>query len=886
MEMVIKEKPSTGRLALLEAFVDAHFDPETGEPACGGFFEVLKRLGRKDLNFGPQAQELGRLSTEEETFVRDMHSDRCDDARKAARKKNFDAQFPPISYDCRANPFYKQLSAIERLVFEALSPDGKGVVNPAAATTLAQAVHERWFEVPYLPFSPTELLKHSCAQGDAHAAYLLATLRTEDDAWLEKSAEKRKSYLDRANRLGHQGAYHTLLQADMEDMDSDFRNADQTEWFLDELMDQLQLAKKRGPTAEGEALVDMGIQLDDASYSLMIHGHPDFPNFSAYQGQHEIALGWIKKAAATSTRAKHWLATSPLLNRLEVAERIDLLSAAAWPESDASPFYPALVDLAEIYAKVGSSTSNADKARACLAQAIDTIKAPEPLTSIRLADLDEQLNAGLPSNQAYEHYASAAKSSAYAAFRAGVLALRKAMVCGDRHVSLTHFEACVQFETEDDDELTLKAKLCAEAALLIGWGDFNSNGRWNNDAWNNAAVVLVQHLDRTAYRASPTSLWLLEEDIKILLDINPHYRQLMKLRFEFNGHEELHRYTKEFSVLHEYAYGASDPLIFLQGIVSISTKQTISLKELNQKREIKNKTLLEAFLAGQLYLNGRVGDVDVNGQVSVAGQVLALEHFERAELLINQPQLQHGCQGSSKKSDLLRWLGGKTWEGILQAQPNGRSLDLGSALCGPMDKFGTQMMKKIQSCFKDGKLPGTSPATNVIYRDRFINTPFNVAQLAFWMLALQTYLQTNRRWEVERIEIETLDEDKKPKSRNNVNPHRWSDQWQKSATRDEVLYCTMKQLGVNGEVMSNIYGQHDRELIVKFLDGSKLRLGLGHGLDYWKPEPCDNRNIHFDFSVEPDKQVMSIVDAKVKVKNEDSKPAIGHLEWIQNLTAS
>ena len=41
------------------------------------------------------------------------------------------------------------------------------------------------------------------------------------------------------------------------------------------------------------------------------------------------------------------------------------------------------------------------------------------------------------SNQAYEHYASAAKSSAYAAFRAGVLALRKAMVRGNRHVNQT-----------------------------------------------------------------------------------------------------------------------------------------------------------------------------------------------------------------------------------------------------------------------------------------------------------------------------------------------------------------------------------------------------------------------------------------------------------------
>ena len=195
------------------------------------------------------------------------------------------------------------------------------------------------------------------------------------------------------------------------------------------------------------------------------------------------------------------------------------------------------------------------------------------------------------------------------------------------------------------------------------------------------------------------------------------------------------------------------------------------------------------------------------------------------------------------------------------------------------------MMKKIQSCFKDGHLPGTSPATNVVYRDQYINTPFNVAQLAFWMLALQTYLQTNGRWKVECIEIETLDEDNKPKFRysdKHTKPYRWNDKWLSSATRDKVLSGTLTQLGVDGKVVSGIDRQHDRELIVKFLDGSKLRLGLGHGLDYWKPEPCDKKNILFDFSVDPIEQVMSIVDANVKVKNEDDRPAIGHLEWKQN----
>ena len=581
MDIVIKEHPSTSRLALLEGFVDAHFDPETGAPACGGFFEVFTRLGRKDLNFGLQAQKLGRLSTEEETFVRDMYSDRCNDARNA--KKHLTNAFTSIANTCRENPFYKQLSTTERLVFEALSPDGKSVVNPAAATTLAQAIHERWFEVPNLLLSPIKLLRLSANQGDAHAAYLLATRQTPDKVWLEKSATARKKYLDHANWVGHQSAYETLRQVKDDEWRSDFQSDKQNDWFLDDEMKKWREANERGPTLEGEGLLDMGIQLDDASFTLMIHDHPDFNNLSAYQDQHEIALGWIRKAAATSPRANHWLATSLLVNRLKVTERIGLLSAAAWPKSKVNPFRPALVDLAEIYAEGGNSYSNVAKAQDCLKQAIETIPEPEPSIAIRLADLVEKLYSGSLS-QAYKNYASATKHSAYAAFRAGVLALRSSMVCNGVYICQTHFEACVEFELDDSDKRSLKAKTYAKAALLVGWGGGrNSNGDLSNDAWNDTAVLLVQQLAMSDYQTTQEFGWLTEEDIKRLVEINPHRRRLIYVDSEWNADEDIRTSLKKFKQNNEYAYGSSHPVLFLQGIIAASTTRVL--------REILSKSI-------------------------------------------------------------------------------------------------------------------------------------------------------------------------------------------------------------------------------------------------------------------------------------------------------
>lgn len=204
--MLAKQHVESNRLTQLVSFVDAHFDNETGKPVSGGFFEVLNRLGRADLDFGAELQGLGALSPSEKEHATVMYSKRLGHARNPDNKKRIIFKSEPLWSDVRANPFYKQLSPIDRLIFEALDPTGLSVVNPAAATTLAQAALESWFDVPQLLLTPTALLSQASEQGDSHAAYLLATAHTLTGIPLLSTETDRQTHVEFVSRLGHIGA--------------------------------------------------------------------------------------------------------------------------------------------------------------------------------------------------------------------------------------------------------------------------------------------------------------------------------------------------------------------------------------------------------------------------------------------------------------------------------------------------------------------------------------------------------------------------------------------------------------------------------------------------------------------------------------------------------
>ena len=873
VNIVPKGSPDTSRQALLEAFVDAHFDGETGASLCdpSGFYSVLIRLGRKDLDFGVEARALGALNKDEERRAREMYAI----LRREAPEQRKGAPLMLSRDHTRTSPFYKLLSTAQRLVFEALDRSGTRVIQPAVATTLAQAMLEGWFDVPPLAVFAGELLKQSSEQGDAHAAYLLATVRTPEGAYLDESEDRRQSYLEHAKRQGHRHADDELQQRALEEMEEgrDFSDEDE----LAECKIQIQHALKVGPHREGYRLFDIAIELIEANHSYLACCTPDRFDVSTYRRHREQALEWIKKAAETVARARHWIASDSMSMYGREADRLSWLTRAAQPESGVKPFHPALVDMAEIYADRGKAIFDLVEARKCLAQALEKIAAPDAEIAIRMADLDEQLNEGQSFSSALELYAGASKSSAYAGFRAGLLALRLASTDDEILDSLSHFKACLSSKSGSRCARNSEAQRYAEVVIAIGWGGWKDG----DEAWDEAAVILVQQVHEQRYRPDLESVWLRETDIQKLFDRNPQYvtykewvqggMEGEKVREKFGEHfvlehrEEGRDSRLKFLEKRHYGFGAYDPLSFLKGIIAVSTRSDVLVAQLKRDYQMDRPSILSEFLFGQLHLHDRLGE---------KMEAVALGHFEHARKLISQRQDEGGGQGVSNRAKLLRWLEENTLAGILNSQPGVRRMVLTKELNGPVSEFGTSMMGQILKRFPKNELPGTSKAIEVRYRDRYINTPLKVALLVHWMAALKKYFESNKRWAIKCVTIETTD-DMAIGGNGTFNQS-----WEMHYARNGVLWAALDDCGMRLDI-PKVFVPHDRDLQVVFEDGSELQLDLGHGLSCWIAVPGGEASINdFDFRCNPTVQSKMLVQGKVIVGSVDELTNCW-VEWRQ-----
>ena len=828
--MVAKHPAGTNRLTRIVNFVDAHFDRDTGEPVSGGFFEVLNRLGRTDLDFGAELRKLGALDASEKEYAKAMYTERRRAAISPEKRVFFESK--PLWSDLRANPFYRQMSSLDRMVFEALDSTGMLVVNPAAATTLAQAVLENWFDVPLLLLSPSAILSQASEQGDSHAAYLLATAHLQTGQPLLDAEAIRNDHLDHANRLGHVGARNAIYEADEVDWQEsvlrDEMDDENAEQCFSAWVKAKGDAKRDAPNSSGDRLLEIAEALDESLISLFLFSSSKCPDVAVYKEQIKTTDAWIERAALESARARHVLAMRA--KGKTIGDRIEMLKRAATPESGVSPYFPALIDLAELYVQPVDSVSDSKLASHFLGLALEKIPVHDSVNWIRMLDLVEVLDESASPKVLYEHYTKYVESSAYAAFRSGLFALRACASEQEFQKSASHFRTCMQFGSKEYlDERDKTSLLFAEVALSVGWG------QGEDYDWDKAAFLLVSWLHEFNYQHHARNLWLSEGDVQKLFERNPAYQRYMLAKSADLNHLDI-SVKKAVSIgadIRHPCVGNADPIPFLQGIVAVAFKANLSAEQLQRDYEMNPESMVSAFLFGQLIMSNRLQQ---------SKQSEALKYFELAWSRVKHCQLQHGGLSIDFHGQTFRWLESLSHKGLMRSQPNVRRIAIRGELDGPADEFGSKLMKLIRSGFPLTKLPCNSPAIEVHVNDRYLSRPVNIVLLYRWLAALREHLNELNLWHVEKVEIKTI-----PPVPDRVQQDSFNGVWPDKDNRDATIAEVLKEFGSNVTVKKYGFVQHDRSLRVVFQDTSELQVDLGGGLSSWEAKTSDSGE-RFDFN--------------------------------------
>jgi len=296
IDLVQKQNPDFGREALLEAFVNAHFDEKTGE-LLGEEYEfhrVLNLFGRKDINLGDIPNRIGKISFKEKQVVYLRFRELKRNAPNSKRIKNSSSQ---------TGPYLQHLTQTELLALEAFDPSGEVVTNPAVATTLVQAHLEGWMPVAALPMDAKEILMQCMNQGDMQAAYLLgvkhyAAVKKYGDfreqmnsdvklRYLIESDEERLSFLTAAKAHGNPAAIDWFEQKEMqEEMHESIRGDDDP--YVDLMASDIERALKFGPNSTGQKLFHWGVKLLETNRShYLFSGRKNWLGFPEYRSRHQ-----------------------------------------------------------------------------------------------------------------------------------------------------------------------------------------------------------------------------------------------------------------------------------------------------------------------------------------------------------------------------------------------------------------------------------------------------------------------------------------------------------------------------------------------------------------------------------------------------------------------
>lgn len=869
-ELVQKQNPDFGRSALFEAFVNAHFDGVTGE-LLGKEYEfhrVLNLLGRKDLDFGDIPVRIGKVSFEEK---KEIH------ARFLGLKRNAPKVKKEKTDSIKVGPYLKKLGTTELMAIEAFDSSGNLVTNPAVATTLAQAHLEGWISVKSLPMDAKEILMQCMNQGDMQAAFLLGSKRVsldkifiDDGGYLVDKKEERRFYLTVAKAHGNPAAIDWFEQETMqEEMQEEMRDSDGDEecdqFYFDLINTDLQLALKMGPNSTGAKLFNWGVQLAESNQQHFKSAKNAKPDLSAYFSRHALAFQWIVEAAEENAEARHYLATriddfifqkkdaiSAESYCFEVIggrgltkaeKRLALIESAAISNEGIVPYYPAYIDLAEDLLSKWENSLGIASTRGRLIEKIqrylieiEKIEKPNCNQSIRIASIWEKITLKRIHKKSIQYYSMASEKSTFAAYKCAMLSLRSTKPDIESMAIRSLLELAVASSPRHGELNDSTAKYYAEIALEIGWGV--DSEPWS---WEKASMLLLRQLDRQRYVPDKQMMWLLPTDVESLLRLNPAYEKYKKwkndwseiLSNEFKPSNSMYPETSiqygwkdKFRSLY-FLYGSSEPSAILK-LLSARANDSNYLQSNMEPNEIDDLSILDKYLSSQSTLQKN----DEQGK--------ALWEFKKTLAMTEARQDGPSGRGASFVANSLQWLQKKSQDGMNDAQPNCRRVIISSEMNGPISEFGRKMLRIILVNIENESISGKIIATEIVYKDKFINTPIKVALVAKVIEEIVNYLKILFCWNNSLVKIYAGE---LPDTKNNYSMDRSmnrSDSFSGGPKeRNEILHGILARSNIEASLMETT-PPHSRNLVVRFNNNSELRVDIDMGMSFWDAAKEEN----------------------------------------------
>ena len=183
-------------------------------------------------------------------------------------------------------------------------------------------------------------------------------------------------------------------------------------------------------------------------------------------------------------------------------------------------------------------------------------------------------------------------------------------------------------------------------------------------------------------------------------------------------------------------------------------------------------------------------------------------------------------------------------------------------LDGPVSNIGLRFWEIVMSHIPrlKGRLGNGTPLEAVLYRDRYLCSPFSIICLKEILSPLATSFGIISTKTTVKIETTYLKRQKGWTQTSILND------WVLCDHRKEVLYSLLNSLGGNVKLteLNRDESRHSRELVLRWYDGVSWIVRLDHGFGFLKPI----RYLAFDFEQPVKKQFESIHRVSFDVKND------------------
>lgn len=518
-----------------------------------------------------------------------------------------------------------------------------------------------------------DLFTFAAGQGDPEASYLLGstslarentTYEDEDSIHLRGVSSPKYLCADREQRADYlqwaaQCGYGPAVRHFDEERDSAW-NAEyaqqnlweqQAEETFNDREEEIDRLRPIAETGDARAQWELGdALLEQAISTLNDLGH------ESDSERIDDAWRWIEKAAANESCAARLRLASRRSNTPDTT--LSLLESAAFPEHG-KVYTPALCALAEAYEDRGSIAD----AERCLRQAI-AFKVKSDDVEFQLAKLllarpkaeDGALREAKDLLLIASQDISLIQSDA--ALRAGLMLLRGEG--GEKDIDKAYDLFGLAAKGHSWDAAT---EFMASLVLALGWGKAQPEAV--------AAEKMLRWLDLKKF--NPTSDFCLEwEDINLLMEINPKFGEVNSYELQRAARE---KFCPDLSRLTPTScFGWVDNFLGLVGVlfaaIKFPSKELLTVVD----QLTSEQSMVENFLLGQLWLNGRLGDKTPE---------LAADYFSTVEQLAKkiEPNLKIG-PGSMQPQAFFNWVRDRAINSHLMAKNEmleGKSAELSLA---------------------------------------------------------------------------------------------------------------------------------------------------------------------------------------------------------------